>query len=559
MQLTQVKFRNINSYGNRWQTISFDPNDPGLYQICGENGTGKSTISQVLKLGFYGRLVGQGNKSLTKCVNRINKSGEINIQFESRLGTIDIQRNFSPNSFTLKVAGVEYKQAGIKNVQEYLEDNLIGIPQNIFNNSISLSINDFKSFLKMTPSDKKEIVDKIFGLESINKMLKLIRQEINETKNALQKYESNIRFVEESINRAKDELTAVENKVEEDNSEKIQSLKESFNQLISKKEPLLEKKEKANEAKSKLEDFERKLIKNKQEIRSNLDSINKQKKLYEMDKCPTCGSELTSDEHKHKFEEILSEEETYKKQFQEIQEKSTQLDERMQKAKTALKECESRLMEIETKSRTINSMIKEAETVKMDQQTDGIRRIIEQNCIELDELQEQRKELMKKDGINRLAEEILGDNGLKKSVMEHIVKPMNTQINSILMQLELPFKVEFDGQFDAKLTQLSYEISTEELSTGQLKMLDFAVLLAIIKMLKIKFPTLNILFLDEIFSSLDPNNISRIVHILRKIAKEYNMNIMVINHAPLPTELFDWTISTSMKDNFSNLLVEKCV
>lgn len=557
MQLTHVKFRNINSYGNRWQTISFDPNNPGLYQICGENGTGKSTISQVLKLGLYGKVLGQ--KSIAKCVNRINKSGEISIQFETRLGTVDIQRNFLPNSFTLKVAGSEYKQAGIKNVQEYLEDNLIGIPQNIFNNSISLSINDFKSFLKMSPSDKKEIVDKIFGLESINKMLKIIRQEINETKNALSKYEDNIRFVEDSINKAKEELTLVENRVEEDNSEKIQSLKESYNELISKKEPLLEKKGKASEAKQKLEDFERKIIKNKQEIQSNLDVIAKQKRLYESDKCPTCGSELTSDEHKHRFEEILNEEKTYKKQFQEIREKSTQLDERMQKAKTALRECESRLMDIESKSRSITSMIKDAESVKVNQQTDGIRRIIEQNISKLEELQNQRRDLMKKDGINRLAEDILGDNGLKKSVMENIVKPMNNQINTILSQLDLPFKVQFDGQFDAKLTQLSYEISTDELSTGQLKMLDFAVLLAMIKMLKLKFPTLNILFLDEIFSSLDPNNISRIVHILRKIAKEYNMNIMVINHAPLPTELFDWTISTSMKDNFSNLLVEKCV
>jgi DNA repair exonuclease SbcCD ATPase subunit len=556
MQLTQVKFRNINSYGNRWQTISFDPNNPGLYQICGENGTGKSTISQVLKLGLYGKVQG---KTISKCVNRINKSGEVSIQFETRLGTINVDRTFLPNNFTLKVAGNEYKQAGVKNVQEYLEENLIGIPQNIFNNSVSLSINDFKSFLKMSPSDKKDIVDKIFGLESINKMLKLIRQEINETKGALAKYEDNIRFVEDSINKANEELILVESKVEEDNSEKIVALKEKYNELISKKEPLNEKKLKASDSKQKLEEFERKIIKNKQELVSNLNSIAKQKKLYESDKCPTCGSALTTDEHKHKFEEILSEEESYRLQLQEIQEKTIQLDDRMQKAKTALKECESRLLDIESKSRTITSMIKEAESVKINQQTEGIRRIIEQNSTKLDELQEQRRELMKKDGINRLAEEVLGDNGLKKSVMEHIVKPMNTQINSILAQLELPFKVQFDGQFDAKLTQLGYEISTEELSTGQLKMLDFAVLLAIIKMLKLKFPTLNILFLDEIFSSLDPNNISRIVHILRKIAKEYNMNIMVINHAPLPTELFDWTISTALKDNFSNLIVEKCI
>lgn len=557
MQLTQVKFRNINSYGNRWQTITFDPSNPGLYQIFGENGTGKSTISQVLKLGLYGKV--QGSKTIAKCVNRINKSGEVNISFESRLGTIDINRTFQPNSLTLKVAGVEYKEAGVKNVQEYLEDNLIGIPQNIFNNSVSLSINDFKSFLKMTPSDKKEIVDRIFGLESINKMIKVIKQEINETKSLLSRYEDNIRFVEDNIRKAEKELLIVESKVEEDNSEKINSLKQNYEELISKKSSLHEKKLKANEVKEKLEDAERKIYKSKQSLNSNLDVIAKQKRLYESSKCPTCGSALDSEEHKHKFQEILTEEETYKLKLSELKEKSKELDERMLKAKTALKECESRLFEIDSKSRSIQSMIKETETQKTNQQTDGIRRIIEQNAEKLEEIQNQRKELMKKEGINRIVEDILGDNGLKKSVMEHIVKPMNIQINSILSELELPFKVQFDGQFEAKLTQLSYDISIEELSTGQLKMLDFAVLIAIIKMLKIKFPSLNILFLDEIFSSLDPNNVSKIVHILRRIAKDYNMNIMVINHAPLPLELFDWTITTSLKDNFSNLTVEKCV
>lgn len=556
MQLTQVKFRNINSYGNRWQTINFDPANPGLYQIFGENGTGKSTISQVLKLGLYGKVQG---KTIAKCVNRINKSGEVNISFESRLGTVDINRTFLPNSLTLKIAGVEYKEAGVKNVQEYLEDNLIGIPQNIFNNSVSLSINDFKSFLKMTPSDKKEIVDRIFGLESINKMIKVIKQEINETKSLLSRYEDNIRFVEDNIKKAEQELLIVESKVEEDNSEKINTLKENYNQLISKKTGLQEKKTKANEVREKLEDAERKIYKSKQSINSNLEVIAKQKRLYESFKCPTCGSTLDSEEHQHKFQEILSEEESYKLKLAELQEKSKELDERMSKAKTALKECESRLFNIDSKSRSIQSMIKETESQKVNQQTDGIRRLIEQNSEKLEEIQNQRKELMKKEGINRLVEEILGDNGLKKSVMEHIVKPMNTQINSILSELELPFKVQFDGQFEAKLTQLSFEISIEELSTGQLKMLDFAVLIAIIKMLKLKFPSLNILFLDEIFSSLDPNNVSRIVEILRRIAKDYNMNIMVINHAPLPLELFDWTITTSLKDNFSNFIVEKCV
>lgn len=557
MKLTQVKFRNINSYGNRWQTIEFNPDEPGLYQICGENGTGKSTISQVLKMGLYGKV--QGKKSITKCVNRINKSGEISISFETRLGKIDVHRGFSPNLFKLQVAGAEYKQAGVKNIQEYLEENLIGIPQKIFNNSISLSINDFKSFLNMSAEDKREIVDKIFGIESINMMRRLLNDELKESKSFLSKFDEKIKFIEENIEKANAELIAVEEKIQEDNSEKIAQLKEKYESILASKLPIEEKKQKASEAKQKLDDAERKISKNKQELRSNIDLLGRQKRLYESDKCPTCGTDLNSDEHKHKFQEILTEEESYREKLKELQEKSTQVDERMQKAKTALRECDSRLMEIESKMHSIKTLLKEAEQQKVDEQTDGIKRIIEQNIQKLQELQEERKSVVKKDNINKLVDDLLGDKGLKKSVIEHIVKPMNVQVNSILAQLELPFKVEFDGQFEAKLKQLSYEIGTDELSTGQLKMLDFAVLLAIIKMLKIKFPTLNILFLDEIFSSLDPNNISRIIHILRKIAKDYSMNIMVINHAPLPTELFDYTITTAIKDNFSNLTVEKCI
>lgn len=557
MQLTQVKFRNINSYGNRWQTINFDPNDPGLFQICGENGTGKSTISQVLKLGLYGKV--QGGKTKAKCVNRVNKSGEVIISFETRLGKVDIHRCFLPDSFSLKVAGVEYKQAGVKNVQEYLEENLIGIPQKIFNNSVSLSINDFKSFLKMSPEDKREIVDKIFGLESLNKMRKLLSEETKEIKNFLAKCEDKIHLIEESINSAKEELVVVEEKLKDDNSEKIQNLNKKYEELSLMKDPIEEKKSKASEAREKLEKLERKLSSERQTIKMNLDNLSRQKKLYESDKCPTCGSSLDSDEHKHKYQEMLDEETEYRNRLQEITEKSEEVNQRMGKAKNALLECNNRILDIQSKLRSVQSMIKEAESEKINQQTDGIQRLIEQNLSKLENLQEERTKLMKEQSIYKIVDDILGDKGLKKSVMEHIVKPMNNQVNSILSQLELPFKVEFDGHFEAKLKQLSFEISTEELSTGQLKMLDFAVLLAIIKMLKIKFPTLNILFLDEIFSSLDQNNITRIVHILRRIAKDYNMYIMVINHAPLPTELFDWTISTSIKDNFSNLTVEKCV
>ena len=47
---------------------------------------------------------------------------------------------------------VEFDKAGKKSVQEYLEDEVFGIPYHVFKNIIILSVNDFKSFLTMNNS-----------------------------------------------------------------------------------------------------------------------------------------------------------------------------------------------------------------------------------------------------------------------------------------------------------------------------------------------------------------------------------------------------------------------
>jgi len=68
MRLTKIEWRNFASYGNKIQNLSFDENT-GLYLVVGENGAGKSTISDVITYGLYGKLEG---KKLKDIPNRIN-------------------------------------------------------------------------------------------------------------------------------------------------------------------------------------------------------------------------------------------------------------------------------------------------------------------------------------------------------------------------------------------------------------------------------------------------------------------------------------------------------
>jgi len=63
---------------------------------------------------------------------------------------------------------------------------------------------------------------------------------------------------------------------------------------------------------------------------------------------------------------------------------------------------------------------------------------------------------------------------------------------------------------------------------------------------------INILFLDEVFSSIDIEGIADILILLRSFSNEYNINIFVVHHAILYHEYFDRILKMN-KDVFSTI------
>jgi DNA repair exonuclease SbcCD ATPase subunit len=103
---------------------------------------------------------------------------------------------------------------------------------------------------------------------------------------------------------------------------------------------------------------------------------------------------------------------------------------------------------------------------------------------------------------------------------------------------------------------MGMEISSQTLSTGEMKKVDFVVLISIMKLMKMKFSNINLLFLDELFSSVDQEGVYQIVGILKETSKELGLNIFVINHAPMPHEIFDLKLEISKSNNFSSLVLD---
>jgi DNA repair exonuclease SbcCD ATPase subunit len=104
MRIKKIEWRNFSSYGNRKQEIEFE-DEACLYQVVGENGAGKSSISQVITFGLYGKLEG---KKLKDIPNRINGNAWVKISLDSNGSEIVVERGLEPNLFKLYINGVEY-------------------------------------------------------------------------------------------------------------------------------------------------------------------------------------------------------------------------------------------------------------------------------------------------------------------------------------------------------------------------------------------------------------------------------------------------------------------
>jgi ABC-type Mn2+/Zn2+ transport system ATPase subunit len=70
-----------------------------------------------------------------------------------------------------------------------------------------------------------------------------------------------------------------------------------------------------------------------------------------------------------------------------------------------------------------------------------------------------------------------------------------------------------------------------------------------------KHPNINILFLDEIFASLDIEGTYDILHILQNFIKKLEINAFVISFNMLPVEKFDKVIKVEKNANESKLFI----
>jgi len=554
MKIKKVEWKNFASYGNRKQILEF-PDEPSLFQVIGENGSGKSSISQVITFAFYGKVEG---KKLGDIPNRINGNAWVRVEFESDGRNIAVERGLEPSLFDLYIDGMKYDQAGQRTVQEYLSDDILGIPYYVFNNTILLSINDFKSFIKMSVQDKRAIVDKIFGFHILNQMRDALKEESKKIKESMDNLSGQMTSIKNSIEKSHYEMESLASEIEEKSKERLGSLNESLEAFIKLQEIHSQKITDFKKIETEFNSSNLSANQSLTEARTKMKDILRRLSLYESDKCPTCESPLDTDFHSDVKNGLEVESKKMESNLSEIE--SLILDLRKKEA-----DINSTKSDLRDKGNKISAKIievnREIESLShksgRDEQLGALKRIIDNLESDSQSIQSESFKVEEKSNWIKTLDDILSEKGVKQLAIRTILPSLNSEILDLLGQMHLDYQVVFDEEFKATIYHMGIEIPVQTLSTGEMKKVDFVVLVAIMKLMKLKFSSINLLFLDELFSSVDPDGIYSILKILQRITRELGLNIFVINHAPMPHEIFDWKLEVKKMNNFSAIAIDK--
>jgi DNA repair exonuclease SbcCD ATPase subunit len=510
--------------------------------------THNSTLSDVIKFAIFGKLE---NKKLKDMANRLNKNAYVKVEMVTRKGKVEIERGIEPGFFKLKINGKEIDKAGKRSVQEFLEEEILEMPFYVFSNTLSLSINDFKSFLRMSSFDKKAIIDKIFGLQVINQMREILKYQTKKLKDAVDDLGTSISAFTKSFDASQREFDDLEARIKESSTEKKTQLiaeKELYEGAIGKHNENLQK---IAQKLDKVQEGRKKLTESISGDRQLLATLQEKIDLYDNSQCPTCQTNLETDFHHDLKNDYIKSQKEAVERHTEKDAKMKELTANYQKLDKLRTEQRSALTAAQVKLNYTNSQLAEMGEEIGDHQTSSLKNMMADFTEKIQEKKEEQIKHQKAIAFYGLAEEILGEKGVKQLAIKSILPPLNAEISKLVKTLGIEHRIIFNEEFDARITHFGIEVSPDTLSTGEMKKVDFAVLLSVIRMMKMKYPFMNMIFLDEIFSSIDGDGQYHILKILREIVKDYGMNIFVISHYPLSYTEFDYKLEITKNNGFS--------
>lgn len=542
MYIKSIKITNFKSiYGT--QEFDFTELD-GLVKLSGIIGSGKTTLCEALLYGLFGNVAGH---KIPNLVSWNEKCCEIEMDLISRNKDIHIIRN-SSMPLQVSVNGKLIAASSKRDTQAILEEELYDVPKLAIEKMCIISFSAFNSLASMNPAQTKQFLDEVFGFGTFTQYNNVVVDErklqVNENTKLNAVYSDTQDQIEYLTNKKLKQQEELKNTID------IVGCNELRAQLVEKGKA---KKEEFKRIKAESEQKVLEVVAEKQkwyDKKLECATLGKQEKdwynTFKDGVCPTCGNEIGKDvieEHKNKMLD-------YAKKYKEYQNKENEIQLKIEKMNSEAKIKQDELkQDMEDLKKQISNIDAQIQTYN------NSLALLNENYDDLISEYNNKLDKLKKD-IEVSDKEICEWNDMNElftktfryNLLETLIPHINKSIAYFINKLDQNYSITYDQEFKPhiKIDTFDREISYKDLSTGQRKSLDLAIVFGILQNI-IANVNFNLFCLDELFSNMDADSRNTMLALLNdSMAKD--RTIFVINHAEMNDDYFSHKIKVRLEN-----------
>ena len=551
------------------------------------NGAGKSVIICAISMAMFGK--GLRFNYLSDYIAPTNLNGGIyvGLELEDATGNVlKVERWRRPgsdiNKAKLWLNGTHISKDSTVSKVDELISSYVGVSHSNFLSCV-FSV-ELRGFLKLRPAERFEILENALAvkkmdsiIKKLNSNLRLSEDKLADLNNVLTKkqqvfghelakqeiFSANSDSVLASIKKQEGELTRFYSE-----ESKLQKKKDDLTELLSEiKDKLDTKTELYQNCLLKIKAFDNNINKLKSKV-STVAMALKSNTLGELE-CLVCQSKLDIGSE----QSIKNHYETEIKQVQDniaqLQPQKKSLEASLEKLKKTKETVEKNISGINDDLRICNSsaiacekMIKMSKDNLEASKSEVNEILIKTLGKEITELEEQKNNLIKDSKIITGWKQAMSKNGLRLAYIREEVSTLSAIASKFASSVYgKPTKVEFSINEEKDNPQLVFTVNgkyAEAFSTGEKRLLEIAMTLSLLTLLKTAGMNLDFLILDEATDGLSVASKIQLLSVIKELATD--QQVITISHDDLVKSTLTGNVITVIKDEAtSRSIIEQAV
>lgn len=574
MIIKDITVQNMLSYGER--PITFDFTRHKTTMLVGTNGKGKSSLTDFLSYGLYGKPF----RPISKLEMLVNDQNKKNALIVINLVTDDgknitIKRGMKPNVFEVYENGKLINQdAKAKDYQVKLETDILKMNYVTFCQTVIISKTKYVPFMKLKASDRRSFVESVLDLEVFGEMQKIHSKKLIEMK----KLSNDINTELMILSSKKDSLESTKSQLQSLKSVAISNYNKDNAQIVSKLE------EKNIELYKAIEKLKTKLVNENPYLESmnKINKLNVAKKKYEVeklsyerdicnlrqtsDKCQYCGGEvdishigLHLKDKEIALQKSISMLEAIDKKMESLASKEVAYNEFIFKQNSIKQYIETYQLNYNENCTEISNIKNLKVDVKpYDEKINEVENSLTLNIESTENKNLEFKSIKHSVEVNTKVQAILKDSGIKSSIIQNSIATINSIVGKYLVKFGFMAKFELDSEFNEKIwVRGSDNLCYNSFSEGEKLRIDLALIFAwrSISLMQNGI-SCNLVFFDEIAdASMDNEGVEMFAMVLNELD---NTNSWIITHTPEKMESYvRGLIQLEKVDGFTVPMVNK--